>query len=59
MTYSRKTMTIRWQSDKGGVYTRRVDVGHVRDDANLMALAVLNVGNRGSVLSFEVETVQS
>jgi hypothetical protein len=55
-TYTRKTMAIRWRSRAGRVHTRRVDLGHVRDGSDHYdALAVLNIGGRGDVVSYTVE----
>lgn len=52
MTYTRKILTIQWQANSGRMHVRRVDIGHVTETANLSALAVLNIGMRGDVISF-------
>lgn len=56
LEYLPTTMTVTWKAyTNGRVHVRKVDLGSIRGDADFVALATLNVGRRGSVLSHSIE----
>ncbi len=53
--YVKATIQIVWRSRKGVLYTRNVNMGHVRVDQNDFShIAYLNVGGKGEVVSYTV-----
>lgn len=56
--YFKAVMTVTYRAKlTGRQHTRRVDIGLVRGDEDFDALAHLNIGIRGTVISHSVERV--